>query len=161
MSKPYSAEQLKWFADNNYSITTRSVEDKSKVVSVEEMISRFLATIAQRDKEIESIAENLDSALTDYNNSQSRIAELEKVIRERDEWIVELIRDKKQLQSTITAQAKVIENLEKMMNQYEKPQMLETSENIKDMAYSNGRYALAQEVLYVIETAIAKLKEGK
>ena len=122
MSKPYSAEELKWFEDNNYSITTRSKEDKSKVVSILEMISRFLATIAQRDKEIESIAENLDSALTDYNNSQSRIAELEK-----------------------------------MMNQYEKPQMLETSENIKDMAYSNGRYALAQEVLYVIEECKERL----
>ena len=57
MSKPYSAKELKWFEDNNYSITTRSKEDKSKVVSILEMISRFLATIAQRDKEIESIAE--------------------------------------------------------------------------------------------------------
>ena len=81
MSKPYSAKELKWFEDN-YSIVTRSVEDKSKVVSILEMISRFLATIAQRDKEIESIAENLDSALTDYNNSQSRLARAEKVIEE-------------------------------------------------------------------------------
>ena len=56
MSKPYSAEELKWFEDN-YSIVTRSVEDKSKVVSVEEMISRFLATITAQAKVIELIPE--------------------------------------------------------------------------------------------------------
>ena len=61
MSKPYSAEQLKWFADNNYSITTRSVEDKSKVVSVEEMISRFLATITAQAKVIEKCSNAINS----------------------------------------------------------------------------------------------------
>ena len=152
MSKPYSAEELKWFADN-YSIVTRSVEDKSKVVSVEEMISRFLATIAQRDKEIESIAENLDSALTDYNNSQSRIAELEKVIRERDEWIVELIRDKKQLESTISAQAKVIEECkERLHHTFTGGVGVECNK-----PYSGVCSCGIDELL----TAIAKLKEGK
>ena len=64
MSKPYSAEQLKWFADNNYSITTRSKEDKSKVVSILEMISRFLATITAQAKVIEECKERLHHTFT-------------------------------------------------------------------------------------------------